>query len=179
VKQVLLIGSGGSGKSTLAKRLAAKTGLPLIHLDSIYWRPGWKETPQPEWMATVGRLVQEPEWIIDGNYGGTLDLRLGACDTVILLDTAPWLCLWRVVRRRIVHAGRSRPEMASGCPERIDAGFLWWVATYRFRRLPGILARLTAPQHSGRTLVVLRTPSEVELFLAGAPSHDAIHASGQ
>lgn len=168
MKRVLLIGSGGSGKSTLAKRLAAKTGLPLIHLDAIYWRSGWKEMPKPEWVATVGQLVRQREWIMDGNYGGTLELRLRACDTVVLLDTSPWLCLWRVVKRRLRHAGRSRPEMAPGCPERLDAKFLWWVTTYRIRRLPDILAELSATRHSGKTVVVLRRACEVEDFLSRA-----------
>lgn len=131
MKKVLLIGSGGSGKSTLAKALSARTGLPLFHLDALYWRPGWDAMARPEWTALVERLVQEPEWIMDGNYGGTLDQRLATCDTVVLLDLPPWLCLWRLIRRRFRHAGKSRPEMAPGCPERLDAAFLWWVASYR------------------------------------------------
>lgn len=173
MKQVLLIGAGGSGKSTLAKRLAAKTGLPLIHLDAIFWRPGWKQTPESEWVTTVDRLAQRPEWIMDGNFGGTLELRLSACDTVILLDTSPWLCLWRVIERRLRYAGRSRPEMAPGCHERLDARFLWWVATYRIRRLPGVLEKLDAAQRRGKRLVILRTALEVEDFLSRAPTAES------
>jgi len=118
-------------------------------------------------------MVQQPVWIMDGNYGGTLELRLTACDAVILLDISPWLCLWRVVKRRLRYAGQSRPEMASGCPERLDAKFLWWVSTFRMRRLPGILAKFNATQHSGKTLVVLRSASEVEDFLSGAPPNNS------
>jgi adenylate kinase family enzyme len=123
MKKVLVIGSGGAGKSTFAEQLFARTGLPLIHLDALYWRPGWEETPKAEWMSLIGRIVGEPEWIMDGNYGGTLDQRLEACDTAILLDTSPWRCLWRVVGRRIRHGGKSRPGLAAGCHERLDATF--------------------------------------------------------
>src|SRR5437879_8580011 len=82
MKRVLVIGSGGTGKTTVARRLAQRTGLPLIHLDLLYWRPGWQPTPGEEWHETVRRLVAGESWIIDGNYGVTLDLRVAACDTV-------------------------------------------------------------------------------------------------
>lgn len=167
MKRVLLLGAGSSGKSTLAKRLARKTGLPLIHLDGIYWRSGWNETPKQEWVSTIERLIQQPEWIMDGNYGGTLDLRLTASDTVIIMDTSPWSCIGRLVKRRLRHAGRSRPEMALGCPERLDAKFLWWMATYRMRRVPDILAKLRKAQHSDKSIIVLRSALEAESFIRG------------
>jgi adenylate kinase family enzyme len=169
MKRILIIGSGGSGKSTLARQLSAATGLPLIHLDAIYWRPGWEETPKPEWVSMINHLVKKPEWIMDGNYGGTLDQRLDACDTVILLDISPWLCLWRVGRRRLRHAGQSRPELAPDCPERLDAKFLWWVATYQAKRLPRNLIKLRAAERSGKKVVILRSLSEVQRFLSEAP----------
>lgn len=169
MKQVLLIGSGGSGKSTLARLLAVKTGLPLIHLDALYWRSGWKETPKPEWESTVDRLTQESEWIMDGNDDTTLDLGLVACDTVILLDISPWRCLWRIIKRRLTHAGQSRPGMASDCPERLDLKFLWRVASYRTQPLPSILMKLKVLERSGKKIVVLCNPSEVKRFLSEAP----------
>ena len=93
MRRVLLIGSGGAGKSTLARRIAARTGLPLIHLDALYWKPGWVETPAAPWRETVAGLLQRDTWVMDGNYGGTLDLRLAACDTAIFLDLPPRICL--------------------------------------------------------------------------------------
>ena len=109
---------------------------------------------------------------MDGNYGGTLPLRLAACDTVVLLDLPAWLCLWRVMKRRLRHRGRPRPDMADGCPEKLEASYLWWVATYRFRRLPRVLEQLKAAERAGKAVVVLRTPSAVARFLSEAPTHD-------
>lgn len=117
MKRVLVIGPSCAGKSTLARRLADRIGLPLVHLDPLYWRAGWRETPKEEWAQTVERLVQQDDWVIDGNYGGTLDQRLEAADTVIFLDFSRWICLRRAVKRRIQFHGRSCPDMAEGCSE--------------------------------------------------------------
>ncbi|PTL80863.1 DNA topology modulation protein [Vitiosangium sp. GDMCC 1.1324] len=164
MKKVLVIGSGGAGKSTFAARLTAKTGLPLVHLDSVYWRPGWEETPKDEWRRTVERLVAGEAWLMDGNFGGTLELRLAACDTVVFLDLPRTLCLWRVLMRRLRYLGRARPDMSPGCPERLTWKFLHWIWTYPRLRRPEILARLDALRGE-KNVVVLRSQREVEEFL--------------
>jgi adenylate kinase family enzyme len=169
MRRILLIGSGGAGKSTLARRIAARTGLPLIHLDALYWKPGWVETPAAQWRETVGGLLQRETWVMDGNYGGTLDLRLAACDTVIFLDLPPRICLWRAIKRRLRHRGESRPDMTPGCPERLDVGFLLWIAGYRLRRRKTILGKLTAAAVSGKQAVVLKSDAAVEAFVATLP----------
>src|SRR5688572_22342824 len=109
MERVLVIGSGGAGKSTFAKRLAERLGLPLVHLDAIYWRDGWIETPKEEWRGIVARLIGEPRWVMDGNYGGTMDMRLAAADTVIFLDMPRVVCLWRVVKRYFQFRGHAHP----------------------------------------------------------------------
>ena len=144
MRRVLIIGSGGAGKSTFASRLSRRTGLPLIHLDSLYWQPGWIETPAAEWDQTIEQLLGRDTWIMDGNYGRTLERRLAACDTVIFLDLPRLLCLQRIIRRRLQFHGRSRPDMREGCPERLSWEYIQWVWTYPERRRPGILARLAA-----------------------------------
>ena len=164
--RVLLVGPGGAGKTTLARQLGDITGLPVVHLDAMYWRAGWVSTPKDEWEPIVQQLCSAPTWIMDGNFGGTIDQRLAACDTVLLLDLAPWRCLWRVLTRTARYAGRSRPDMAPGCPERLDAEFLWWIATYRRNKLPGLLAQLDAARDAGTKVEILRTPAEVERFLS-------------
>src|SRR5512144_2391466 len=133
MKRVLVIGSGGSGKTTFAKQLGERLRLPVIHLDSHYWHPGWVATPADEWAEHIQRFVAEPEWVMDGNYGGTLDTRLAACDTVIFLDLPRVVCLWRIVKRALRYWGQTRPDLAPGCPEQLTWEFIVWVWTYPAR----------------------------------------------
>lgn len=164
--RVMVVGCGGSGKTTLAIEVARRTGLPLVHLDRLYWSSGWTPTPPEAWRDTMRAEVARERWVLDGNYGGTLDLRLERADTVVFLDVPTWTCLVRVVRRRFRYGGRSRPSLPEGCPERLTVEFLWWIATYRRRRRPGLLARF-ADLAPGVAVHLLRTPDEIERFLDG------------
>jgi len=162
---VLVIGSGGAGKSTLARRIGERTGLPVIHLDALYWRLGWVEAPPDEWTGTVAALLEGDRWVMDGNYGRTLEQRLRACDTVVFLDLPRLVCAWRVLARAVRYRGRSRPDMAPGCPERMTWDFLRWVWAYPRRSRPGVLRRLAALD-GGQTVIVLRSGAQVERFVA-------------
>ena len=168
MRRVLVIGSGGAGKSTLAAEIGAALGLPVLHLDALYWRAGWVPTPEAEWRARVAELVARDAWVMDGNYGGTLDVRLAACDAVVFLDLPRWLCLARVLRRRLRHAGGARPDMAPGCPEQLSWAFVRWIWSYPRRRRPAILRRLAALPPD-RRVVVLDSRAAVASF------RDALH----
>jgi adenylate kinase family enzyme len=163
MNRVLVIGSGGSGKTTFSKRLGARLGLPVIHLDAHYWRPGWVEPSHDEWDRQVREFIEQPSWVMDGNYGRTLDVRLAACDTAIFLDLPRSVCMWRILKRRLQYRGRTRPDVAPGCPEQLSWEFLVWVWTYRARRRPQILERLRELKTA--RAVVLSSPSEAERFL--------------
>jgi len=168
MQRVLIIGAGGSGKTTVARRLAERTGLPLIHLDSLYWRAGWQPTPAEEWRATVEQLVARQRWIVDGNYGGTLDLRLRACDTVVFLDLPRLVCLWRVLARQLRHVGAVRPELPAGCRERLSWEFLVWIWTYPARRRGDILQRLAALDKRQR-VAILQSDAAIDEFINAIP----------
>jgi adenylate kinase family enzyme len=115
--RVLVYGMMGSGKSTFARALAARTGLPVIHLDVHYWKPGWVRPSDGEWRERQGALLAGKAWIIDGNYNETLALRLERADTVVFLDTPWWLCACRAFVR-----GLRKPvgEMPEGCEESVS-----------------------------------------------------------
>src|SRR6185295_18645657 len=110
--------------------------LVVIHLDSLYWSAGWVETSKPEWRKTVEGLLNKSAWLIDGNYSGTLEMRLAACDTVIFLDISRLICVWRLFKRAMLYRDRRRPDMAEGCSERLKLDFIKWVWEYRKRSRP-------------------------------------------
>ncbi len=164
-KKVIIIGSAGAGKSTLAKRLGPLLGLGVFHLDALFWKPGWVQTPRDEWRALQQELLARDSWLIDGNYGSTLELRLAAADTVIFMDFPRWLCLWRVFNRRIQYRGRTRSDMGPGCPEHIDWEFFRWVWRFPLVERPEVLWKLDQYAR-GKTVYHLRSPAEVRRFLA-------------
>lgn len=164
MQRVLIIGSGGSGKSTLSKRLGRLLGLPVVHLDMLYWSAGWIEPDKAQWAETVRKVIGEKAWILDGNYSGTLAERIEACDTVIFLDLSRFVCLWRVLARVARHRGRSRPDMADGCPERLGITFLLWIWNYPNRTRRKVLALLETHRKT-KNVVHLRNRKDVERFV--------------
>ncbi|MEE4011946.1 adenylate kinase [Roseibium sp. FZY0029] len=135
MKRVVIAGCPGAGKSRAARTLSALTGLPVIHLDTHYWQPGWQR-PSPEtWHAIMEELIARPRWIMDGNYGSTLDLRLKAADTLIYLDFSTPVCATRVLKRSLLGRGGTRGgELPDGCLERFDWPFFKFVLNYRQSR---------------------------------------------
>jgi adenylate kinase family enzyme len=166
VKKVAIIGSGGSGKSTLATRLGKALDIPVYHLDRLFWQPGWRETPRDEWRALQERICAQPQWIIDGNYSGTLDIRLAACDTVVWLDLPTAVCLASTLRRILRYRGRTRPDMGEGCPEQFDWAFLRWIASFRRQARPRIVRKL-GELPATTEVVVLTSRREMARWLEG------------
>jgi adenylate kinase family enzyme len=168
-RRVLVIGTAGSGKSTFSRALSARTGLPAIHLDVHYWRPGWVEPTEDAWRATQRRLLAGDAWIADGNDLETLDLRLERADTVVLLDTPWWTCAFRAFVR-----GLRKPvgEMPAGCPDSR------WRRLRDEWRLAGVIMRdgrseperglaIVAEHGQHAALHVLRSKRAVREFLDG------------
>jgi adenylate kinase family enzyme len=149
MKRVVILGRGASGKSTLAKRLGEISGLPVVELDKIFWRPGLVATPRDEWVAAQDLLVAKDGWIIDGDLGqfDVVETRLRAADTVIFLDFSFLCCAHRAIRR-------SR--------ERID--FWWWVLAYRRQSRPVLLKAIAAYAPSAE-LHVFRKPDSLQQFV--------------
>jgi len=161
-ERILIIGSGGSGKSTLARALGERTGLPVIHLDSEYWQPGWVGMDKEEWAAKVEKLAADERWIMDGNFGNTREIRMRRADTVIFLDMNRLLCLYWGLKRQITYHGRTRPDMGADCPEKIDFEYYKWVWTYPSHSRQVILDQLS--MFIGR-VVILKNRRAVAAFL--------------
>lgn len=170
MKRILVIGSSGAGKSTFARKLGEKTGLPVIHLDRLYWKPNWVETAdKDEWKRVVRKALAGDAWIMDGNYSGTLEMRLAKCDMVIFLDMPPALCVYRVLKRVALSYGKTRADMAEGCPEQFDWEFIKWVWNYPTRTKPKVEALLEGCAGE-KTVIRLTSKRETENFLANPPS---------
>lgn len=163
MQRVAIVGSGGSGKTTFARRLGERTGIPVIHLDQHYWQPGWVPMSRNDWEARQLDLVAGARWIIDGNYGGSFDVRFKRADTVIVLALPRWLCLVRALQR--TGRNRGRDIQAAGCPERLELAFLRWVWRYPVDGRPRLNAAIERHQDHLR-VIELSSPGQVGRFLA-------------
>lgn len=165
INKIMIIGCGGSGKSTLARQIHKLTGLPLIHLDQLYWRPGWVEISWEDWKKVMEEQTDRPAWIMDGNYGGTMDIRLEKADMIIFMDRSRWLCLYRIIKRQIQYWGRTRPDMTEGCEERLTWEFIKYVYRYNDTRRPGILEQLQKWKGS-KKVFILKNSQQIRRFLS-------------
>lgn len=169
--RILVVGSPGSGKTTLARGLAERLGLPLVHLDDHYWRPGWQRPAHEEWLAAVARLAAEERWVIDGNHFDTIEPRLARAQLAIHLDYATPLCLARTFRRGVRRLFGERDSLPARIREdagyrpaaRIDWRFVRKIATFRTTLRPALLDALA---RSGVRTITARTPGELRAFLA-------------
>src|SRR5882757_4195320 len=150
MKRAVILGRGASGKSTLARRLGNITGLPVIELDKIFWRPGLAAMPRDEWKLVQEKLVAEPAWIMDGDLGpyDAVEVRLRVADTVILLDFSLLRCAWRALRR-----------------SRERADFWRWLFTYRSQSRPILVDSISTHAPSAEVRI-FRDPAALSRFVA-------------
>lgn len=164
MERVLIIGCGGAGKSTLARRLGEKTGLPVVHLDRIWWAPGnWQHLEREEFDRQLLEETEKPRWILDGNFNRTLEMRLEKCDTVIYLDYPRLVCMKNWIGRVIKNWGRARADMAPGCSEWFDpemAAWIWKFNSHNRKRYYGLLSGL-----KGKSVHIFKSRREAEYFL--------------
>ena len=129
MERILIIGGNGCGKTTLAQKLASKLGLPLIHLDVLYWRDNWENVSKDEFDELLMKELSKPKWIIDGNMNRSLPLRLKYCDTVIYMDFSRIMCVYGALMRVVKNYGKSRFDMGGYCPENFDREKIEFIKT--------------------------------------------------
>ncbi len=162
MKRIMIIGCPGSGKSTFARALAEKTSLPLHYLDMMYWNPDRTTKPKEEFRAALRETVALPEWIIDGNYGSTLELRMEACDTVIFLDYPVEVCIAGVEERR----GKPRADMPWVETEP-DLEFIEFIKKYNEESRPKVT--LLLEKYKEKNIIIFKSRSEADEFLRRLP----------
>jgi adenylate kinase family enzyme len=173
MQRVLVMGSSGSGKSTFARRLAKATGLPFVSLDALYWQPGWQPSEPEPFGLRVTEAASAPGWIMDGNYTRFAgELRRERADTVIWFDLPRHVCMSGIMTRIVGSYGQVRPEMAPGCPERIDLEFLRYVWTYRQQQRPRLLEFFEGLR-ADQELICFNNREQAESYLAGVTPSSA------
>ena len=163
MKRIMIIGCGGAGKSTLARQLGEKLNLPVVHLDKLFWLPGWEHISRAEFDRLHLEMLKKETWILDGNYDRTMAERAKYCDTIIYLDFSRFACLLGVAKRIMTTYGKVRPDMGAGCPERFDWEFLKWVWDFNKNNREKIYRLLNEAE--GKETIVLKNRRAVRKFL--------------
>ena len=158
MQRIIVIGCPGSGKSTVSRALHKKTGIPLYHLDMMYWNPDRTTKPKEEFRAELCKTVTLPEWIIDGNYGSTLEVRMEACDTVVFLDYSAEVCLSGVEERR----GKPRPDMPWVEIEP-DLEFIEFIRKYNEESRPKVIGLLE--KYKEKKIIIFKSRAEADEYL--------------
>ncbi|WP_433235586.1 topology modulation protein [Streptosporangium sp. CA-135522] len=140
MNRVAIVGSGGSGKSHVARELGRLLDAPVTHLDAVFYDDEWNALPPEKFEAAQRELVSAPRWVIDGNYNSSLHVRLAACDTVVMMDVPTWAALWGIFSRQARHGAG---QHTAGVYNRIHWGVITYVATYRRRMRPKVLAKIS------------------------------------
>lgn len=164
MEKIVIIGSPGAGKSTLARKLGRKLHIKVVHLDRIFWQPGWKEKPRDKRIEILEKLIQEKQWIIEGTYLSSSEPRLRAADLIIFLDVAPLVCLQRIINRHREYRGLSRHDIPQGSGDKLTLVRMWKVLIFPFQDRRTLLKKLRRSQ--SKQIIRLRSPKEVDDFLS-------------
>ena len=160
MKKVIVIGCPGSGKSTFSRALHNITGVSLYHLDMLNWNADRTTVSKEVFRARLAEIIAKDSWIIDGNYGSTMELRLQACDTVFFLDYPLEVCLEGVLSRR----GKERTDMPwMEAPDEVDEEFIEFIKNYNSENRPEVMTLLK--QYADKEIIIFKSRDEEETFL--------------
>lgn len=169
MRRVAIIGGNGSGKTTFARRLAQQTGLPLVHLDRLYWSEEWTPRAAAEFDRLLAAELQRPAWIMDGNIRRTLPARLPHCDTIFYFDFPAIACFWGALQRVWKNRGQSRPDMGAHCVERFDQKtWKFLLSTLSFNRKNRPFYRAAIARCPNARIIVFKRRRQVRRWLKSA-----------
>ena len=168
MQRIAVIGRSGGGKSSLSRKPGAKLGIPVTHLDVLFWQPGWRPSEPAAFHARLADALTTDNWITDGNFMAAADLHLAGADTIVWVDQPRLLCVRRALTRAVRERGHNRIDMAEGCDEKIDLEFLLYIWNWDRNTRPRVEAAIA--QHAPRTtLVRLTSDREIASYLAAVP----------
>jgi adenylate kinase family enzyme len=161
INRIAIIGISASGKSIFARELAAKTGLPLVHMDQLFWQGNWQEVPETEYLKKHQEIIEQEQWIIEGYIEESMVERLKRAELILYLDYPGWLCALRLVRRWLKHRRRARPELPKEALEDLKHETLWKVLTQKERIRIEQALRLAG---SAKT-IRLKSPKDIREYM--------------
>lgn len=159
MRKIIVIGCPGSGKSMLSKELHVKTGIPLYHLDMLNWNADRTTVEKSVFLERLSNVLEKDAWIIDGNYGATMELRIQKCDTILFLDYPLDVCLDGIFRRQ----GKPRSDIPWEEPEQCDGEFIEFIKNYRAQSRPQVMKLLE--KYVSKNVIVFKTRDEANAFL--------------
>ncbi|MCK1619407.1 AAA family ATPase [Bradyrhizobium sp. 159] len=171
MRRIIVVGSQGSGKTSLSRNLGQKLDLPVVHLDVLYWRSGWKPSDKANFRSRVAEAIAGDAWVVDGSFSGlAFDLTLARADTLVVIDRPRWLCQWRILWRSAFDRATARPDLPEGCPEQFDWKLMKEAWRYNTERVPAIEAERI--QYGPDVPVVrLRRDRDIQGFLESVSAH--------
>ncbi|WP_078433378.1 topology modulation protein [Metabacillus halosaccharovorans] len=165
MKKIMVIGvSAGAGKSTFARKLSDFLQINVHHLDTMYWEPGWVEASFEDFKSRQLEVINQQEWIIEGNYRNTFEMRVEKADTIIYIEKPLTVCLYRVMKRWLTNIGKDRPDRAIGCNEKIDMAFIKFICSTYFQRKKKMRQQLEKLK-SSKQVFIFTTNTEIDTFL--------------
>lgn len=157
----MIIGCPGSGKSTFSRSLHDITGIPLFHLDNLNWNSDRTTVEKKVFLERLSNVIQKEEWIIDGNYGSTIELRLQSCDTVFFLDYPLEICLEGIKERK----GKTRTDIPwVESDDEDDPEFVEFIKNYNSQSRPHVMELLN--KYSNKDIYIFQNRESAKVFLA-------------
>lgn len=172
-KRILVIGCSGGGKSTITRELSKRFALPAVHLDTYFWQPGWVMTPKDRWQSVVADLAAQDEWVMDGTFDSSFNVRFPRADHIIWVRQSRCLCLWRAILRVFKYDRvRRRPDMAEGCEESFDLEFYRYIWNFERDVVPEIHRAIQLYKCEDK-LSILLSDADIAAFLAAQTYGDS------
>ncbi len=168
MKRIMVIGvSSGVGKSTFARKLGRALKINVYHLDAFYWQPNWVEAALEDFSKAQQIIVKQDQWIIEGNYSNTFEIRTEHADTIIYLELPLYVCLFRVLKRWLMNIGKTRIDMGEGCKEKLDWDFIKFIYTTYYPRKKKMHERFQSFQTSDsqKEIISLKNKEEIHSFI--------------
>ena len=164
MKRIAVIGCPGAGKTIFSRELARITKLPLIHLDLLYHDQAYHyQADKDSWRARVLREAKKKQWIIDGNYKSTFDIRLPKSDTIIFLDYPTHISIWRAIKRRMHFRKTVREDMPPTWKEKLGWDFFVFILKFNYSIAPRM--RQLLKSYPSKTVIVLKSPRQAKKYL--------------